>query len=141
VTLITPNLPEMARFLGVPAAIDVLQMQAQVWALYRQYGIDHVLLKGGHLENSFALYDVLLSNDKISVFAHDCLVTPNSHGTGCTLSSAIATHLAFGLPMVASVWHGIDYLQAALLGAKNWRIGQGNGPLQHAVLLGKHEAI
>ncbi len=130
VDLITPNLPEMARFLSCPLAENAKQMEEQALAL-QSLGAKHVLLKGGHL-NAHQLTDVLVCEGKDAMlFEHVFAKLRNTHGTGCTLSSAIVAHMAHGQSLDLAVSLGIDYVQHALQAASGWHLGQGIGPLQH----------
>ena len=96
-TLVTPNIPEAARLLDVDPATSVEQMIAQAHAL-RQLGCRSVLLKGGHGTGGTAT-DILLIGDTITRLEKPRLDTTNTHGTGCTLSAAIAALLALSVPL------------------------------------------
>ena len=86
-----------------------------------------VLVKGGHLTGKAV--DVLWHDGTIKRFWSERVQNPNTHGTGCTLSSAIACNLALGLPLEKSVQRAKDYLTAALKAMLD--LGKGNGPLDH----------
>ena len=94
-----------------------------------KYGID-VLLKGGHLGGE-DMMDLLVSRGRSYPFHTPKVHSSNLHGTGCTLSSAIATELAFGESMPASVGCAKAFIQRAILAGRQMRFGQGNGPLWH----------
>ena len=81
--------------------------------------------------NEKILADVLLAGNKIEVFKHKKIITKNTHGTGCTLASAIATKIAQGHKMSIAVKTSIDYVQVLL--KKSPKIGKGNGPLAHNI--------
>ena len=127
--LITPNLSEAARLLGRDEARTRDDMETQARALLG-LGARAVLLKGGHFEDSNA-DDVLVWAEETAWFSAPRHDTKNTHGTGCTLSSAIASGLARGLAMPVAVDQAKAYLTAALVAADDLRIGQGNGPVHH----------
>ena len=81
--------------------------------------------------NEKILADVLLAGNKIEVFKHEKIITKNTHGTGCTLASAIATKIAQGHKMSIAVKTSIDYVQVLL--KESPKIGKGNGPLAHNI--------
>lgn len=125
--VLTPNLPEAARLLGrEPFGADALADAAL--ALCR-LGPRAVLLKGGHLPGPFAI-DVLAHAGGIHVFQEVRIDTPHTHGTGCTLASAIAAGLAQGLPLLAAVERGRAYVRRAIETAPGF--GRGHGPLNHS---------
>jgi len=127
-TLLTPNLDEAAALLGQPV-LHADAMQAAVPAL-RALGASAVLLKGGHLAGP-VLTDLLVDADGTTLWQGERIDTRNTHGTGCTLSSAVACGLARGLALREAVAQARDYVRAALRGAAGWRLGQGHGPLDH----------
>ncbi|MDO5657043.1 MAG: bifunctional hydroxymethylpyrimidine kinase/phosphomethylpyrimidine kinase [Paracoccus sp. (in: a-proteobacteria)] len=127
-TVITPNLPEAAVLLGVPDAWDAARMEARLGDLLA-LGSEWVLLKGGHLAGETAT-DLLAGADGITRFAAPRIATRNDHGTGCTLSAAIAAHLP-ALGVVGAVGAAKDYLQGALAAADQLQVGHGHGPLNH----------
>jgi hydroxymethylpyrimidine/phosphomethylpyrimidine kinase len=89
-----------------------------------------VLLQGGH-PNGPVLPYLLLEGDSVMRWAGERIDTPNTHGTGCTLSSAIACGLARALPLADAVAQARDYVRAALHASAQWRLGRGHGPLNH----------
>ncbi len=123
--LITPNIPEAEVLTGmkIATAKDMEQAAKRMW---KHFGCN-VLVKGGHQTNT--ANDVLCENGKISWFFGKHIDNPNTHGTGCTLSSAIASNLAAGLPLAESVQNAKDYLSGAL--ADMLDLGAGSGPLNH----------
>lgn len=128
-TLVTPNLHEAAVLLGAPIATDLRQMQLQgeqILAL----GAKAVLMKGGHGEGESAT-DLLITVAGAVAFSAPRLVTKNTHGTGCTLASAIAAGLAKKYSLSESVQQAKEYLHQALLNAEKLHIGQGAGPVHH----------
>lgn len=123
--IITPNLDEAAVLLGHDIN-TVDEMTENAVKLGRQYGCA-VLIKGGHLENDAV--DVLYDGGKIYKFSSERINTPNTHGTGCTLSSAIACNIASGLSLAESVQNAKDYLTGALKSGLD--LGRGSGPVDH----------
>lgn len=129
-TLLTPNLPEAARLLGAPEARTEDEMLAQGAALL-SLGPRAVLMKGGHGDGPDCI-DFLIAADGVPVaFRAPRLATKNTHGTGCTLSAAIAAGLAKGRDMVQSVAEAHAYLQGAIKAADTLHIGAGHGPVHH----------
>jgi hydroxymethylpyrimidine/phosphomethylpyrimidine kinase len=127
--LITPNLPEAATLLGTPIARDEDEMRAQAVRLVEQ-GARAVLIKGGHSEGAESV-DVLQAPGSFTRLATERIATTNTHGTGCTLSSAIAAGLAKGLDLVAAVREAKAYVSAAIAAADRLTIGSGHGPVHH----------
>lgn len=127
-TLITPNLDEASMLLAHPLKTPE-EMELGGQQLATRYGC-HVLVKGGHLSGE-TMCDVLCSADATFRFSSPKSTSHNLHGTGCTLSSAIATLLAHGHPMEQAVEEAKQYICCAIEGGKEWHIGHGNGPLCH----------
>jgi hydroxymethylpyrimidine/phosphomethylpyrimidine kinase len=125
-TLLTPNLPEAEALLGRRVA-DLAAMQA-AGADLLALGAQAVLVKGGHLEGD-QLFDVLVGPDGVEIFEGTRIRTRHTHGTGCTLASAIATGLGQGLGLRAAVARARTYLIEAIRLAPG--LGQGHGPLDH----------
>lgn len=124
-SLLTPNIPEAETLLG--CKIETLQdMKTAAWALADASGAA-VLVKGGHFEG--APVDVLYDGAAFSTFTTERIDTKNTHGTGCTLSSAIASNLALGHSMAESVARAKAYVTTAIRHAMN--LGHGNGPTHH----------
>ncbi len=128
-TLITPNLPEAAKLLDSDEAKDEREMSAQASAL-RSLGAKAVLIKGGHAEGAEAV-DLLLDGDGELRLAAPRVATGNTHGTGCTLSSAIAAELAKGASLREAVTAAKAYVTAAIAAADALDVGQGRGPVHH----------
>ena len=131
-TVVTPNVPEAVRLSSdVAIAQDIAGLEALARALHAQ-GAPAVLVKGGHLGGAVA-EDVLFDGTGMQVFKADRVVTSNTHGTGCTLSSAIAAYLAQGKPLVQAVAAAKDYLTGALRAADQLKVGSGagHGPVHH----------
>jgi hydroxymethylpyrimidine/phosphomethylpyrimidine kinase len=130
--VITPNLPEAALLLDTQAAHDEAQMEAQARALMERFTAQAVLIKGGHGESADSV-DLLVEQGGVTRFADKRIATKNTHGTGCTLSSAIAAGLAKGLDLTAAVRAAKAYVTAAIAGADKLNVGHGHGPLHHFV--------
>lgn len=124
--LLTPNIPEAESLCG--RKITSVTEMKEAAQLLLDMGPEAVLLKGGHLEG-VVVTDVLVTQDNTHLFDHPMVETRHTHGTGCTLSSAIATGLAQGLSMLDSVERGLRYVELAILEAPG--LGKGHGPLQH----------
>ena len=127
--LLTPNLPEAARLLGMDEARGEDEMRAQAEALVR-LGASAVLLKGGHAAGEESV-DIFHDGQALHRLASPRVRTRNTHGTGCTLSSAIAAGLARGLPLLDAVRAGKAYISRAIAHADELRIGRGHGPVHH----------
>jgi hydroxymethylpyrimidine/phosphomethylpyrimidine kinase len=127
-TLVTPNLFEAAMLLGEVKARDAEQMSAQAQRL-RDLGAKAVLVKGGHLDGE--AIDVLLDDLGEARLEAPRHVTENTHGTGCTLSSAIAAGLAKGETLDKAVKDAKVYVTAAIIAADEIKVGEGRGPVHH----------
>lgn len=128
-TLITPNRHEAAVLLGEATARNDAECRDQAEQLLA-LGAEAVLLKGGH-DSSAEATDLLLSPAGVELFSAPRLETRHTHGTGCTLASAIAAGLASGLPLPSAVGAAKDYLQGALTAGAQYSLGQGAGPVDH----------
>ena len=128
-TLLTPNLPEAADLLGCAQATTEDEIIRQGQAL-RALGPQAVLMKGGHGPGVLCV-DLLISGDGVTRLTAPRLVTRNTHGTGCTLSAAIAAGLAQGRPLVDAVQRAHSYLQGAIRAADGLGVGHGHGPVHH----------
>jgi hydroxymethylpyrimidine/phosphomethylpyrimidine kinase len=127
--LITPNLDEAGLLVGRPlrSTDDMARAARQL----REQGARAVLVKGGHLPGD-AVIDLLLTADgEMHWMEGERIPSPNTHGTGCTLSSAIAAHLALGASLTEAVEGGRAFVRAALAAGAEVRTGQGGGPLNH----------
>ncbi len=127
-TLLTPNLPEAEMLAGM--AIPDLAAMHHAAAVLLTLGVPAVLLKGGHLPGE-TVVDLLATEDGVEEFAAPRLPGRHTHGTGCTLGSAIASSLAQGMPLRAAVLRARGFVRAAILAAPG--LGAGNGPLNHGV--------
>ncbi len=128
-TLLTPNLPEAAALLHVQPAESRAEMADQAQRL-RALGSAAVLVKGGHLAGPESP-DVLASAEGLSWFEAARVPTANTHGTGCTLSSALAAELAKGATLVQAIATAKAYLAGAVAKADTLDVGAGHGPVQH----------
>jgi len=124
--LVTPNLAEAQ--VMVDSEIRDRHAMEQAARLLVGQGAGAALVKGGHLEGG-TVADVLWTGSEMHVFESPRIDTPHTHGTGCTLSSAIAAQLALGLPLVQAVEAGIAYVRRAIASAPG--LGRGHGPLNH----------
>ena len=128
-TLITPNLAEAATLLGEPMAPTDEAVQKQGEALL-SLGANAVLMKGGHGTGAESV-DFLITPKGTERFAAQRIDTKNTHGTGCTLSSAIAAGLALGHPLGKAVADAKTYVTSALIASTDLKIGHGSGPVHH----------
>ncbi|HUT48701.1 MAG TPA: bifunctional hydroxymethylpyrimidine kinase/phosphomethylpyrimidine kinase [Alphaproteobacteria bacterium] len=126
VSLLTPNLPEAEALAGLTIG-DLEEQKAAALAMLT-LGPEAVLLKGGHREGP-EIHDVLASADGVEVFTSPRIDSQNTHGTGCTLASAIATGLAQKLDLRIAVIRAREYVQEAIRTAPGY--GGGHGPLNH----------
>ncbi|RGN31801.1 bifunctional hydroxymethylpyrimidine kinase/phosphomethylpyrimidine kinase [Bacteroides oleiciplenus] len=128
VSLVTPNLHEAEVLLQQPIhTVDDMELAAHL--VYEKYQCA-CLVKGGHLTGN-EMCDVLYDGHELHLFGARRIHTGNLHGTGCTLSSAIATFLAQGFPLYEAVELAKTYITKAIEAGKDLHIGQGNGPLCH----------
>lgn len=136
-TLLTPNLPEASALLEGRHIHDIADMKAAAEDLHSM-GPQYVLVKGGHLLSSHLLstqhaVDVLYDGVSHHILSEPVVRTGNSHGTGCTLASAVAAGLAKGLPMLEAVQQAKQYVTEALRASQTLAIGRGdNKPFNHA---------
>ena len=127
--LITPNAPEAARLTGMPEPRDPAGMLALAQALHAK-GARAILIKGGHLKGETS-QDLLFADGKQRLFSAPRINTPNTHGTGCTLSSAIAAYVAHGMSLEDAVEAAKNYLTRALQRSAALDVGRGHGPVNH----------
>jgi hydroxymethylpyrimidine/phosphomethylpyrimidine kinase len=127
--VITPNLPEAAALLDEPVATTEVEMGEQAKRLLA-LGAKAVLIKGGHASGPESV-DLLIEANAITRLAAERVATKNTHGTGCTLSSAIAAGLAKGLALAEAVGAAKTYVTAAIAAAGKLTIGSGRGPVHH----------
>jgi hydroxymethylpyrimidine/phosphomethylpyrimidine kinase len=127
--LITPNLPEAAALLGEAVASGEAAIESQGRRLLAM-GCPAVLIKGGHGQGTESI-DYLISDSGTVVLASPRIATKNTHGTGCSLSSAIVAGLAKGEDMVSAVRHAKTWVSAAIAAADRLGVGHGHGPIHH----------
>ena len=126
-TIVTPNLDEAEVFLGW-AVRDVEAMERAARALVRDHWAGAALVKGGHLSGDRTV-DVLFDGRELRRFEHERLTTRNTHGTGCTLSAAMAAQLAHGSSLLDALRRSLDWVHLAIATAPG--LGAGHGPLNH----------
>ncbi len=127
-TVLTPNLPEAQVLAGM--AIGDVDAMRQAASVLLGLGPRAVLLKGGHLAGD-TVVDLLASGEGIEAFSAPRIQSRNTHGTGCTLASAVAAGLAQGVALRDSVLRARAYVRAAIAAAPGF--GSGHGPMDHAV--------
>ena len=126
VSLITPNIPE-AEILAnqkITSKNDMISVGKKLLML----GVKNVLIKGGHLKSRIT-YDILINKKNIFIFKNKKIKTKHTHGTGCTLSSAIATNYSCGKSLKKSCENAIKYVNQAITYAPKY--GKGHGPINH----------
>ncbi len=123
--LLTPNLPEAEAITGlvIKTADDMKQAAEQIYSL----GAANVLIKGGHLDGD--ALDILYDGREFHLYSCERINTKNTHGTGCTYSSAIAANLAKGVPVALAVANAKEYVTTAI--RHSLAIGRGHGPTNH----------
>ena len=124
--LVTPNIPEAEILTN--QKIDNKQQMIKAGKILLKLGAKNVLLKGGHT-NSKYIEDIFLNKKDLTIFKNKMIKTKNTHGTGCTLSSAIATFLSCGKPLKKSCELGVKYVNQAI--KSNLLFGKGHGPVNH----------
>jgi len=137
----TPNLWEAAILAGVePATVRDVDDMIELAKRIHDYGPTWVLVKGGHLPgvtsgdsepSPDSVADVLFDGRHATVLTGSHIDTPNTHGTGCSLSSAVAAYLAHGHGVPTAVASAKEFVHTALTGGAAWRLGRGHGPLDH----------
>ena len=126
VLLITPNIPEAELLTG--KKIKSIKDMVEAGKLLINFGAKNVLIKGGHLKSK-KINDVLLNRKITKIFKSKKYKSKNTHGTGCTLSSAITVNLSCGKDLIKSCELGIKYVNDAI--NSNLKFGKGNGPINH----------
>ena len=126
VTLITPNIPEAE----ILSNTSITSKEDMIFAAHKliEMGANNVLIKGGHLTSKI-VQDIFVSKSDIRIFNNKRHKTKNTHGTGCTLSSAITTFLSCGKPIKKSCELGINYVNSGI--RTNPKYGKGHGPINH----------
>ncbi len=129
-SVVTPNIPEAEVLTGITIGdVDAMRRAA---AAIRAGGVAAVLLKGGHLPGD-AVVDLLATAEGVETFAAPRIVSRHTHGTGCTLASAVATGLAQGLHLRDAVQRARAFVRAAIAAASGF--GAGHGPLNHTITI------
>jgi len=128
-TLITPNLDEVSVL--VNKKISTVEQMEEAGKQIVEMGTQAVLVKGGHLQQEELTSFLVRSNQPTEQFKSQRIASKNTHGSGCTLSSAIASYLAQGYSLSESVKQAQAYIQQAIETSKDLIIGKGNGPLNH----------
>ena len=126
VSLITPNIPEAEVLTNTK--IKNLEDMITAANILLEFGVQNILLKGGHRDTKI-MKDVFLNRKKLKIFKNKKIKTKNTHGTGCTLSSAIATFFACGKTLNKSCELGIKYVNQSI--RSNLNYGKGHGPINH----------
>ena len=126
ILLITPNIPEAELLTNMK--IKSVKDMIKAAELLINLGASNVLVKGGHLR-SIKMNDIFLNKKEIKIFTSKKYKSRNTHGTGCTLSSAIAANLSCGKDLIKSCELGIKYVNEAI--KSNLNLGKGNGPINH----------
>jgi hydroxymethylpyrimidine/phosphomethylpyrimidine kinase len=128
-TIITPNLPEAAALLNEPMASGEAEIEAQGRRLLA-LGCPAVLIKGGHGQGNEST-DHLVRASGTLAFSAPRIATENTHGTGCSLSSAIAAELAKGVALETAVRNAKTFVSEAIASADRFTVGHGHGPIHH----------
>lgn len=130
--LVTPNIPEMGALTNHP--VDTYEHKVEASKILFDYGAKAILLKGGHEEGE-QKSDILFTNSQSgiesTIFASESVATRNTHGTGCTLSSAIAAFMARGCGMVEAIAEAKSFITEAIRSGADIEIGHGIGPVNH----------
>ncbi|WP_083571262.1 bifunctional hydroxymethylpyrimidine kinase/phosphomethylpyrimidine kinase [Vibrio gazogenes] len=132
--LVTPNLPEAAVLLGYPTGDSgdgIARLCPEMIADLQRLGLPAILLKGGHADDPHYSQDWLITASTATVFSAPRIDESNTHGTGCTLSSAIASYLARGDSLSSAVEAAKTYISGAIRHASQLDVGRGKGPLHH----------
>jgi len=126
VTLITPNIPEAE----ILTRTKIINKEDMIFAAHKliNLGAQNVLIKGGHIKSKL-VEDIFLNKSDFKIFTSPRYKTKNTHGTGCTLSSAITTFFSCGKPLKKACELGIKYVNSAILTNPNY--GKGHGPINH----------
>ncbi|TDS11787.1 bifunctional hydroxymethylpyrimidine kinase/phosphomethylpyrimidine kinase [Sphingobacterium paludis] len=128
-TVITPNLDEVSVLVG--RSINTPEAMQAAGTTLLSMGCNAVLVKGGHLSSDTLSTFLMQQSGLTTRYESSRIATQNTHGSGCTLSSAIASFMAQGKTLDDAVSSSLDYVHQAIQGSKNLRIGKGNGPLNH----------
>ena len=145
-TLVTPNIPEMEALTNI--SLNCYENKVQASKILFDYGAKAILLKGGHEEGD-TKSDILFTNSKSgiesAIFTSESITTRNTHGTGCTLSSAITAFMARGYDIVEAITEAKRFITEAIRSGADIEIGHGIGPVNHGfnpskmIIYEKHE--
>ena len=126
VSLITPNIPEAEILTG----IKINSKESMIFAAKEliKLGVPNVLIKGGHLRSK-VVHDIFVNKKEVKIFSNKRFKTKNTHGTGCTLSTAITSFFSCGKSLKKSCELGIKYVSSAII--TNPQFGKGHGPINH----------
>ena len=127
--LFTPNLDEAALLSG----IDYIKGEEDIISsanILKSFGAKNIIIKGGHTVGE-PIDRLVLEDGSIRNYYGKRIITENTHGTGCTFSSAISAYIALGFPLTEAVGKAKDYMSQALLGGADIMLGNGHGPLNH----------
>ena len=131
-TLVTPNIPEMEALANI--SLNCYENKVQASKILFDYGAKAILLKGGHEEGD-TKSDILFTNSKSgiesAIFTSESITTRNTHGTGCTLSSAITAFMARGYDIVEAITEAKSFITEAIRSGADIEIGHGIGPVNH----------
>lgn len=128
VTVVTPNLPEAETFAaGIYTDSEVEKLGEK---LMQEYQLNAMLLKGGHLSGNECV-DRLYFKNNVYKFSHKRIYTVNTHGTGCSLSSAIASNLALEFDVASAVEKASNWIAEAIEAGSQYKFGHGHGPINH----------
>lgn len=128
-TVITPNMDEAAILAEMPVrTLDDMQLAGEK---IRKLGCHAILLKGGHLDAPRITSLYFDADGAVHQFGFDKFETKNTHGSGCTLSSAIASYLALGENVLEAIGKGQEYVHQSIIHGRDVQVGKGNGPLNH----------
>ena len=131
-TLVTPNIPEMEALTNI--SLNCYENKVQASKILFDYGAKAILLKGGHEEGEHTC-DILFTNSKSgiesAIFTSESITTRNTHGTGCTLSSAITAFMARGYDIVEAITEAKRFITEAIRSGADIEIGHGIGPVNH----------
>ncbi len=123
--IITPNIPEAEKITGI--MITTIQEMKEAAKIIKEMGADNVFIKGGHLKGEAT--DLFYDGDCFFIYREKRIRTENTHGTGCTISSAIASNRAKGLDPETSVREAKNYITCAI--TNSFKLGKGHGPVDH----------
>ncbi|MCD7962830.1 MAG: bifunctional hydroxymethylpyrimidine kinase/phosphomethylpyrimidine kinase [Rikenellaceae bacterium] len=130
--LITPNIPETEFITAVRFEDNKEQNYIQASKIFYEFGVNNVLIKSGHIEDNKEVYDYLFEkNGRMTKFGYKKINTSNTHGTGCTLSSAIASFMAKGNRSGTAVEKAENYIHKAIEKGAEFKLGNGHGPVHH----------